>query len=206
MNPTRRAATRLLLLGWLPLVLASTSQVEASSVFDWQINPANGHEYRLTSGPSSWQEAEAEAESVGGYLVTLTTAAEEAWFISVFSSPPFSNLSGNIAWMGLTDVNSTPGDFRWITGEPLTYTDWRHGNPDNIGVEHYVMFFQGEGWDNRTNYDQQWPDFDAGPRRSDYGVIERSVTPEPASLTMAALGGLFALGVCARGRRRPGAA
>lgn len=201
MNPIRRAATRCLLLGWLPLVLASSGQAEASSIFDWHVNPDNGHEYRLTSIPESWTDAEAEAQSLGGYLVTLTSAAEENWFRSVFSVAPIVNETFDNTWMGLTDANSTPGNFQWVTGEALTFTDWRHGNPDNIGVEHYVMYFQGEGWDNRTNFDQQGPDPN-GPHRLRYGVIERNATPEPASLTMAALGGLVALGAGVRGRRR----
>ena len=197
-----RAASlrRLLLVGCLSLILVPSGQAEASSLFDWHINPGNGHEYRLTSTSGSWTDAEAEAVSVGGYLVTLTSAAEENWFTSVFSVPPISSITFDNVWMGLTDVNSQPGDFHWVTGEPLVYTNWRHGNPDNIGVEHYVLFFQGV-WDNRTNFDQQGPDPN-GPHRARYGVIERNLTPEPASLTMASLGGLIALGLAVRGRRR----
>ena len=96
--------------------------------------------YILTSGPSNWREAEAEAVALGGHLVTINDREEQKLLVSLF-------LSGNKArrtyWIGLTDRNSEVR-FRWVSGEPLTYTNWNRGlfgrEPNNYGSgEDYVV-------------------------------------------------------------------
>ena len=45
---------------------------------DWVYNPATGHSYKLTSiysGLEGWLEAEAEAVSEGGHLVTINNVS-----------------------------------------------------------------------------------------------------------------------------------
>ena len=45
-------------------------------------------------------------------------------------------------WIGLTD-RETPGDFRWVTGEQSTFSNWNPGEPNaydhvKLGPEDYV--------------------------------------------------------------------
>src|SRR5438128_7165567 len=41
--------------------------------------------------------------------------------------------------------------WRWVTGEPWSYTDWGAGQPDNgSGIEHYLGYFLGKQWNDFT--------------------------------------------------------
>src|SRR5881628_2529702 len=87
------------------------------------VNPANGHSYYLLS-QNSWSNAEAEAVSLGGHLATIRNAAEQEWVFSTF------NAYGGALWIGLTDRDEV-FSFRWVSGEPFSYTNWGGGQPDN---------------------------------------------------------------------------
>lgn len=59
-------------------------------------------------------------------------------------------------WIGFTDIK-TEGSFEWISGQPVTYTDWFQGPPPEPN---------GETWNNaqadcvmmRYSYGFQWTD------------------------------------------------
>ena len=46
-------------------------------------NPANGHNYFLLD-TSNWTASEAQAQAMGGHLVTINNNAEDAWVFSTF--------------------------------------------------------------------------------------------------------------------------
>jgi len=96
------------------------------------VNPANGHAYYLLS-QNTWSNAEAQAVSLGGHLATIRNAAEDQWIFSTFGS------YGGALWIGLTDRDKV-FTFKWVSGEPLSYTSFAGGQPDNGsgGVERYV--------------------------------------------------------------------
>jgi hypothetical protein len=95
------------------------------------VNPANGHVYYLLS-QNTWSNAEAEAVSLGGHLATIRNAAEDSWVYSTFSA------YGGALWIGLTDREKA-FQFAWTSGEPVSYTNWGGGQPDNgNGIEFYV--------------------------------------------------------------------
>ena len=97
----------------------------------------NGHKYRLTSGAKSWTEAEAEAASLGGHLVAINDAAEQQFLVDTFLTGSDANKA---FWIGLTD-QATEGTFEWNTGEPVSYTNWQSGEPNNHGGnEDYAEF------------------------------------------------------------------
>ena len=107
-------------------------------------NPATTHSYfLLTSNP--WTEAEAAAVRLGGHLVTVNDAAENDWLLSAFS-----NFGGQprALWTGLTDA-AREGVFTWSSGEPLAYSNWETGQPDDGGGiyphENYVMIWPSAG-------------------------------------------------------------
>ena len=80
----------------------------------------NGHSYVLTSVAETWTDAEAEAVSKGGHLVTINNAAEQDFLVNTF-------LTGDFAlqplWIGLTD-QAKEGHFKWSSGSLVTYTNW----------------------------------------------------------------------------------
>lgn len=100
------------------------------------VSPVNAHVYYLL-GESSWQDAEAFAVRLGGHLATLRSDAEQGWVFDRFGAwaGQFRSL-----WIGLRRV-SPGGPFAWTSGEPVPYTHWLPGQPDNspvTGGEAYV--------------------------------------------------------------------
>jgi Ca2+-binding RTX toxin-like protein len=116
----------------------------------------NGNKYLLTSH-GTWQQAQAQAQSLGGNLVTINNQAEQDWLVSTFGG------SENL-WIGFTD-EVTEGQFKWASGETSTYTNWSFGQPDNhLNNEDYVgMNFGGAG---------KWNDFSISSTYSLRGIIE----------------------------------
>ncbi len=125
----------------------------------WKQNPGNGHNYRLT--PSlSWQKAEALAVEWGGHLVTINDRGEELWLRDNFGS-------NEHLWTGFNDI-TTEGQWKWVSGEPVTYTNWWAGEPNNQSAEGEAedamimnwgggmggTYYYGDGWnDNSINND-----------------------------------------------------
>ncbi len=97
------------------------------------VNPANGHAYVRIAQPMTYLAARAQAEALGGYLVAINDAAENAFIVQNFA--PW--LGNRHDWIGLSD-QGTPGMFFWLSGEPLTYTNWMSGEPNNLGGEEFV--------------------------------------------------------------------
>jgi len=114
-----------LFIAWLGLT------IHAGILVGPVVNPANGHIYYLLS-QNSWSNAEAEAVSLGGHLATIRNADEQEWVFSTFSG------YGGALWIGLTDRDKVFA-FRWVSGEPFSYSNWGGGQPDNGtgGVEFY---------------------------------------------------------------------
>ena len=78
------------------------------------------------STPRTWQEAQAYAESLGGNLVTINSAIDNA--------AVYALAGGTRAWIGFNDLASE-GTFVWASGEPVSYTAWAGGEPNNAGEE-----------------------------------------------------------------------
>ncbi|MFM6833551.1 MAG: lectin-like protein, partial [Dolichospermum sp.] len=114
----------------------------------------NGKFY-LLSNAGTWTQAQAQAVTLGGNLVTVNDAAENQFLVNTFGST-------ERLWIGLTD-EVTEGTFKWANGEAVTYTNWSPGQPDNFGgVQDYAYInFQNPGkWD------------DAGITDNFRGIIE----------------------------------
>jgi hypothetical protein len=127
-------------------------------------SPVRASTYSLTSGLLSWTDAEIEANSLGGHLVAINSAAEQALLVAQFGGTEYF-------WIGLTD-QQVEGVFLWSNGDPLTYTNWVPGEPNNEFDEDYVLMnwnFPG-GWNDGHN--------NSPPLR---GIIE---TPEPVSVLL----------------------
>ncbi|MFN7517604.1 MAG: C-type lectin domain-containing protein, partial [Dolichospermum sp.] len=92
----------------------------------------NGSTYLLTNF-GTWEQAQAQAQSLGGNLVTINTAAEQNWLVSTFGGT-------EQLWIGLTD-KVIEGQFKWASNEISTYINWFPGQPDNGGPqgEDYVV-------------------------------------------------------------------
>jgi hypothetical protein len=134
------------------LLMATTSAAQGAGgmiVF----NQANGHHYEVVQSTVTWDQARIAAESVShlgvqGHLVTLEDSAEDTFV--------YFNLIGGAlgnAWLGLyQDMNDSSysepaGGWKWVTGEPLTYSNWYPGEPNNGGnTEHYAGYWPADQW------------------------------------------------------------
>lgn len=87
----------------------------------------NGHFYDVVvDQQASWDQAKAASAGLGGYLVAITSAEEQQFVESLLLSGGFP--SGGY-WIGLREV--TEGVYVWDNGEPLAYTHWYPGEPNN---------------------------------------------------------------------------
>ena len=120
----------------------------------------NGKEYSLTS-TQTWVSAQAEARRRGGNLVTVNDAAEEAWLKGAFGSEAL--------WIGINDA-AVDGQFRWASGEAVTYTNWAPGEPNN---------WQGDQDYGSMNFSatRQWDD--NGVNAVFRGIVEVAQTTQP---------------------------
>lgn len=124
---------------------ASGQEVQGNTVA-WR-----GHHYRVidVGDLESWDMAEAYCEYMGGYLAVITSAEEDAFiFNEVLRASGYDS-----AYFGLSDEEET-GNWKWVNGTPVRYTNWASGEPNNQGgIEHYGMYY----W---KNGDGKWNDGD----------------------------------------------
>jgi hypothetical protein len=100
----------------------------------------NGHSYYRSTSPMTWTNAKIACENMGGHLVTITSAAENNFVFSTWPS----------GWIGFTD-ETVEGQWRWVTGEAVTYTNWNFGEPNNSNNEDYAQFVNGGKWNDLPN-------------------------------------------------------
>jgi hypothetical protein len=117
----------------------------------------------LVSGSFTWLEAQADAESRGGHLMTITSAKENTALSIVLPAA-----AGSSAWIGLAD-QFVEGAFRWVTGELSGFVNFASGQPDNSNNEDFVHLFTA---------DAKWNDHNAS-HRSGY-VLETGFFTDPA--------------------------
>lgn len=103
------------------------------------------HYYVVFDGvASSWEEAAAYCESLGGHLATIGSKAENDHVHNIMIESGYKS-----AYFGMTD-RGTEGTWRTVNGEPVTYFNWGGSEPNNEGGdENYAMFyhkFPSGGW------------------------------------------------------------
>jgi hypothetical protein len=165
---------------------------------DYTWYSSGGHEYALTLTHENWATAEAEAESLGGHLVTINSQDELAFVSSTFQDAyslwygPDSP-SGRVFWTGLEKAGDT---WQWVTGEPFNdfppvYSGAWH--PTNGGLHAYL---HSDGHQSpRTLWNDN--DVDSNPSFYTQGVIE---IPEPSTFVLFIIGTVSVLG-CAWRRK-----
>lgn len=102
-----------------------TVRISASQAF-------KSHTYQAVSGDFTWHQAKTDAEARGGHLATITSQAEFDYVLSLGVLPSDSY------FLGATD-EAQEGVWVWLTGEPWEYSAWSPNEPNNQGLENYLV-------------------------------------------------------------------
>ncbi|MCY3019291.1 MAG: lectin-like protein, partial [Planctomycetota bacterium] len=84
-----------------------------------------GHHYLAIPELRTWDEARKDCETLGGHLVTISDAKENAVACEA------AKVSGSYCWLGLTNARRVAGGEEkvspvWVTGEPVGYTFFQY--------------------------------------------------------------------------------
>jgi hypothetical protein len=154
----RKALLSGLLMGW---VLMSGGTAMA---YKWKYNPGTQHWYAVSQA-TGWVAAEAEAVAQGGHLVTINDADEDAWVKQTFV---FNALT--YFYIGFYQPPGSPepaGGWTWSSGEPVIYTNWGLGEPNNNNQGPSAAIIMDSNWN------------DTFQTLSLRGIIERATQPTP---------------------------
>ena len=127
----------------------------------------NGHHYYVYSAEdvnvTSWDEAEAYCEKLGGHLATLTTDDENTAVYNYMVKQGYTS-----AYIGLSEDETER--WSWVTGETSDYYNWAYFEPSNEGGdEDYAMFYYK--YDNGQWNDGDFHSLDGGTVGDPYNFI-----------------------------------
>ena len=133
-------------------VLAILPSLTQAQLTNWAVNVGgNGHYYEAIRSPGgiTWSNASLIASSRGGYLATITSSNENAFVFGLVSQDtsfwyhsPANTWWG--PWLGAIQPAGSPepaGGWQWLTGDPIAYSNWSPGQPNNSnGNENRIQF------------------------------------------------------------------
>lgn len=99
-----------------------------------------GHEYKLYNRALPWREAYKFCEQQGGHLITINSDDEQVFISKLISE----KATGSYLWLGATD-SYEEGNWKWITGEKITYKNWADSEPNNYNDEDYMSIYKNSG-------------------------------------------------------------
>ncbi|WP_227861016.1 immunoglobulin-like domain-containing protein [Clostridioides sp. ES-W-0016-02] len=135
-------------------------RLQNNSVDDIIYNPVNGNYYQFVADRRiSWKNAKLKAEKMEykglkGHLATIKSKHE----LNLFNS-----LTTKTVWLGATDEEKE-GQWKWVTGEFVKFTNWCAGEPNNFGgTEDYMVSIKNSNglWNDTNNApDPYWTDIE----------------------------------------------
>lgn len=169
------------------IAVASQANAQAPAV-QWRVEDGgNGHWYQGRTTRVTWQSASDQADAVGGHLATCTSMAENHFVRTVRDNQ--CQYGG--AWIGMRSFSPPHepiGDWRWVTGEPVSWSSWYAGEPngyDQSGAVARVVELccYGEQWgdwnqDFLLPFVIEWSADCNGDGLTDYGQIRAGALPD----------------------------
>ncbi len=147
-----RVALNARLSGVLVIGLMTLTALMAQPVY-WE---GNGHYYEFVLSSSiSWQNARSQAEQRTyqcrrGYLATITSQAEQDFVWNLLRTNYTCGGVSSQFYLGGYENPAGSGNWHWVTGEPMDFTYWEQGEPNNRGYETVIalgLFCSGR-WNN----------------------------------------------------------
>jgi hypothetical protein len=105
-----------------------------------------GHTYQWFRG-TTWEDALSLCEELGGYIVAIDSPEENQFILTTFQE-----VFGEHIGIGLTDRNEE-GEWRWVNGAPVRFTNWAANEPNNANNEDYVEFMGDGTWNDLPGFD-----------------------------------------------------
>jgi hypothetical protein len=177
---------RIRLSGLLPFVLGVTmsSPTVEGQASSWKHPDGSTHWYEavVVAAGIDWSSANAAAAIKGGYLATMTSAAENTFVFGLINQAQFWSKTGliwNGPWVGGVQPSGSSepsGGWKWGELEAFTYKHWASGKPDNAGKADRIHF-----GGTTTTQVPAWSDGPSGVKRVAY-VIEYSGSTSPRTL------------------------
>ena len=93
--------------------------------------------YRSVNTVANFSAAAQAADAQFGYMAAINSSEENDWL--------FNNGGAQGDFFGLSDSDQE-GEFVWESGEPLTYTNWNTGEPNDSDNEDFGQFTTGGKW------------------------------------------------------------
>jgi len=114
--------------------LCASAQSPLAERFDWTRDPVGQRWYAEAPVAAPWTDSADWARTLGAELATVRSLQEQAWLEShYFAAPPLRPFH----WLGLFQDPTAPGfsepsgGWTWLSGDPLVFTNWASGAPDN---------------------------------------------------------------------------
>ncbi|XP_060038229.1 low affinity immunoglobulin epsilon Fc receptor [Erinaceus europaeus] len=92
--------------------------------------------YYFGQGSKKWIQARQACRQLQGQLVSIHSQAEQDFLTK--------RASRTGSWIGLRDLD-VEGDFIWMDEQPLNYSNWRPGEPNNASPGEHCVMMQGSG-------------------------------------------------------------
>jgi cysteine-rich repeat protein len=113
-----------------------------------------GSNYYVSEGSYTWEEANALVNEVGGHLVTINSAEENAFVQTLSEDSPWIGLYQNT---NSSSYSEPDGGWEWVTGECLDYQNWSGGEPNEASelengeaYAHMTIFGTWNDWENNA--------------------------------------------------------
>ena len=147
----------------------------------------NDHWYLavLAPGGVTWEEANERAKAMGGHLVTISSAAENDFVLRLINDPNYWQPASDTGlmqgpWIGafqVEGVREPDGGWRWVTGEPFVYSNWKDIQPNDTESpylhQQWVFYHaSGDEW-----LKAQWGDASSGSPGLRSFLVEFNTSP-----------------------------
>ncbi|XP_066910705.1 macrophage mannose receptor 1-like isoform X2 [Clytia hemisphaerica] len=114
--------------------------------FVCKMSQFHGKVYYVSTVKKNHDQAESHCKTMGGNLVTIHSQAENDYVHKMAKSRGYLDV-----FIGLRDVNKN-GQFSWVDGSKVVFTDWQNGEPNFKGKENCAVYqhinLAKHGWNN----------------------------------------------------------